>query len=186
MGLRLVGKSIILAMRSKRRFIVFSLMYTTLMAWMSWNFQEFIFAGQDATRNLLLLLISIGSTLILSVLYAFIIINYRKQEIATLKCIGYTNTNIRTIIIGELVWVTFVAFIFVIEALIHVTAFTTYLADISGGSSSETITVNAPILSIWPILITLLMFLLSQILGILAIYKRILNLRPIVALRVIK
>ncbi len=186
MGLRLVGKSIMLAMRSKRRFIVFTLMYTVSMAWMAWNLQVFMYTPNTETKSLLLLLISIGATMVLSVLYAFIIINYRKKEIATLKCIGYTNANIRTIIIGELVWVTMVAFFFVVEALIHVTAVTTYISHLMADSTQTTITTSAPILSIWPILATLLLFLVFQILGIIVIYKRILDLRPIVALRVIK
>ena len=42
MGLRLVGKSIKLAMRSRMRFIIFTLMYTVLMLWNAWNVQTFI------------------------------------------------------------------------------------------------------------------------------------------------
>ena len=100
MGLRLWNKSIKLAMRSRRRFIAFTLMYTVLMIWMTWNFQDFLYG--EGEPDVLLLVVSIVSTLILSILYAWIVINYRKNEIATLKCIGYKNSNIRTIIIGEL------------------------------------------------------------------------------------
>ena len=101
MGLRLWSKSVKLAMRSRRRFIAFTLMYTVLMVWMTWNFQLFIYDNGDA--DVLLLVVSIVSTIILSILYAWIVINYRKNEIATLKCIGYKNSNIRTIIIGAIV-----------------------------------------------------------------------------------
>jgi len=126
MGLRLIGKSIKLAMRSRMRFIIFTLMYTVLMLWNAWNLQDFTHpSGEDG--NLLLLLISIGSTVVLAILYAWIVINYRKREIATLKCIGYTNGNIRTLIVGELVWVTSMSFFIVAELLIHVTGFTAFL-----------------------------------------------------------
>ena len=72
MGLRLVGKSITMAMRSRRRFIAFTLMYTTLMIWMSLSLETFIENG--ATDQLVY---AVLSTIILSVLYAWIIINYR-------------------------------------------------------------------------------------------------------------
>ena len=189
MGLRLIGKSIKLAMRSRRRFIVFTLMYTVLMAWMASNFETFFYKEGDPTENEWLMLgISIVSTLILSILYAWIVINYRKREIATLKCIGYTNANIRTIIIGELMWVTFVAFVLVAEVLIHITAAITYFysqaANFPGLEEYHQIT--RPLLSIWPITITLAMFIVAQVLGIIAMYAKILKLRPIVALRVLK
>lgn len=188
MGLRLWSKSIKLAMRSRRRFIAFTLMYTVLMIWMTWNFQLFIYDNGEA--DVLLLIVSIVSTLILSILYAWIVINYRKNEIATLKCIGYKNSNIRTIIIGELTWVTFIAFMIMAEALIHITAATTYFYQqqiLKGSISlSDYTTKTTPILNIWPVLATLAMFLVSQILGILVMYSKILKLRPIVALRVLK
>ncbi|QEE16077.1 FtsX-like permease family protein [Promethearchaeum syntrophicum] len=186
MGLRLWSKSVKLAMRSRRRFIAFTLMYTVLMVWMTWNFQDFLYG--EGTPNVLLLVVSILSTLLLSILYAWIVINYRKNEIATLKCIGYKNSNIRTIIIGELTWVTFVAFMIMAETLIHITAGLTYFYQQQIGtiSASNYIDKTTPILNIWPILATLAMFLVSQILGILVMYSKILKLRPIVALRVLK
>ena len=203
MGLRLIGKSILMAMRSRRRFIVFTLMYTVLMAWMTYNFEAFLYRDgviiwdalsqgsadwSDITREIIMLAISVVSTIILSILYAWIVINYRKQEIATLKCIGYTNGNIRTIIIGELVWVTLVSFLLVAEVLIHITAAITYFysqnANFPGLNEYRTLT--RPLLSIWPIFVTLVMFLISQILGITVMYSKVLKLRPIVALRVLK
>jgi len=188
MGLRLWNKSIKLAMRSRRRFIVFTLMYTVLMIWMTWNFQIQFYNSNEA--DLLLLFVSVISTLILSILYAWIVINYRKNEIATLKCIGYKNSNIRTIIIGELTWVTFIAFMIMAEALIHITAGTTYFyqqQSLAGKiTNADYLAKTAPILNIWPVLATLAMFLVSQIHGILVMYSKILKLRPIVALRVLK
>ena len=186
MGLRLWNKSIKLALRSRRRFIAFTLMYTVLMIWMTWNWQLFFYGEKD----FVLLMVSLVSTLILSILYAWIVINYRKNEIATLKCIGYKNSNIRTIIIGELTWVTFVAFMIMAETLIHISAGATYFYQQQILANNITNAVylekTTPILNIWPVLATLGMFLVSQILGIIVMYSKILKLRPIVALRVLK
>ncbi|UYP48072.1 hypothetical protein NEF87_004357 [Candidatus Lokiarchaeum ossiferum] len=178
MGLRLVGKSIKMAMRSRMRFIIFTLMYTVLMLWNAWNLQSFTLPS-EVEGNVLLLAISIGSTVVLAILYAWIVINYRKREIATLKCIGYTNGNIRTLIVGELVWVTTMSFIIVAELLIHITGFTAFI-NLTTGNPTE------PILRLLPIVISFAMFLISQVLGILVMYSKILKLRPIVALRVLK
>ena len=181
MGLRLIGKAIKLAMRSRMRFIIFTLMYTVLMLWNAWNIQDFLPPNVAGTGDYLLLAISIGSTAILAVLYAWIVINYRKREIATLKCIGYTNGNIRTLIVGELVWVTTMSFVIVAELLIHITGFTAFI-NLAG----ETATVTQPIIRLIPIVLSFAMFLFFQIVGILIMYSKILKLRPIVALRVLK
>jgi predicted lysophospholipase L1 biosynthesis ABC-type transport system permease subunit len=187
--MRLLKKAIVMAMRSRRRFIVFTLMYTVLMIWMAYNFESYIVEADRTTKQILMLIISIISTVALSILYAFIIINYRKTEIATMKCIGYTNANIRTIIIGELVWVTTVAFTIILEILVHISAVFVYIAQTIAQIADPTVTivtVDAPLLSIFPLIITLALFLISQIVGILVMYRKILKLRPIVALRVIK
>jgi ABC-type antimicrobial peptide transport system permease subunit len=184
MGLRLVGKSIVLAMRSRGRFIAFTMMYTVLMLWMSINWEN-----RDTAQ--IYLVYAILSTVILSILYAWIIINYRRKEIATLKCIGYTNANIRTIIIGELVWVTSVAFVIVAEFLIHYAAAMNYYfyqntSSLGITSISDYRDNTQPFLQIPTVFITLAIFLASQIIGILIMYSKILKLRPIVALRVLK
>lgn len=190
MGVRLIGKSIIMAMRSRRRFVAFTLMYTVLMAWMAYNLESFIYGEGDPSRSdIIMLIISIVSTIILAILYAWIVINYRKREIATLKCIGYTNANIRTIIVWELIWVTFVSFMLVAEVLIHITAAITYFYSQDANMPADAgvyIDVTKPLLSIWPIVITFATFLIAQISGILIMYSKILKLRPIVALRVLK
>jgi ABC-type antimicrobial peptide transport system permease subunit len=160
-------------------------MYTVLMVWMANNFQQYIHVD-SAVRNLLLLLVSIGSTILLAILYAFIVINYRKKEIATLKCIGYTNNDIRTIIITELVWVSFLAFFIQAEVLIHTTAIMTYIATNSNITATVYVANTTPILNALPVLFAFLIFIVSQVLGILIMYRKILKLRPIVALRVIK
>ena len=185
MGFRLLGKSIMLAMRSRRRFIAFTAMYTVLMLWLSMNLKEYL--NNDSPGSINMLVYSVLATVVLSIIYAWIIVNYRKQEIATMKCIGYTNSNIRTIMLGEIIWVTLVAFLIVAEVLIHQTAATTYYQNQNLTAADSTYyDLTTPILQIKPVLTTLGIFLVSQIVGILIMYSKILKLRPIVALRVLK
>lgn len=164
-----------LSMRSKKRFIVFMLMYTALIIWMSYSLQN---RSQASTISLV---IAIVVSIILSILYAWIIIRFRSMEIATLKCVGYTNSNIRWIILGEIIWVSIVSFLIVSELLIHYLAIDAYVLFTKG--TPEKI---APFINIQNLVITVAIFLIAQIGGITLAYRKILKLRPIIALRVMK
>ncbi len=97
-------------MRSKKRFLVFNTLYVALIIWMSYSLQ---------TEEGIPLGIAIVSSILSSILYAWLVIRFRRMEIATLKCVGYTNNDIRTIILGEIIWVSISSFIVVFELLIH-------------------------------------------------------------------
>jgi ABC-type antimicrobial peptide transport system permease subunit len=139
-----------------------------------------------------MLLISFGATALMSLLYVQIMIYNRKKEIITLKCIGWTNKDIRTLLLGEVMWVTLVGFLIVFEILIHHAAITSYywhqnLTEMESLSSSNNFWQRTnPFLSIPNIMWTLLLFIASQLLGVLVIYKNIAKLRPIVTMRVMK
>ena len=84
-------------------------------------------------------------------------------------------------------FVTFVAFAIVLEFLIHQTAAVTYYySQLVGATPEEYVTGTTPFLGIVSISITLGMFVFSQVIGIIVMYRKILKLRPIVALRVLK
>jgi ABC-type lipoprotein release transport system permease subunit len=171
-----------MAVRSRRRFIAFTVMYTALMLWMSLSFKQY--EGDGAADYLLY---AILTTVVLSVLYAWIIVNYRRKEIATLKCIGYNNKNINTLILGEIIFVTITAFLIVAEILIHWTAVLTYFYSQNANFDATTYVENTePFLQVFNVVYTLLIFVGSQFIGILIMYRKIWKLRPIVALRVLK
>jgi len=179
-------------MRSRKRFIVFTFMYTAIIIWMSFSLQM-LFSAYDPLKPWIIevernvawisLILSAVISISLSVFYAWIITNYRRTEIATLKCIGYTNNNVRVIIVGELIWVTMFSFLVVFELLIHVVAFTAYAYH---SFDSLDIQNFAPFIQLVPLLITIGIFLIAQIGGILLAYQRALKLRPIIALRIQK
>ncbi|MBN2157389.1 MAG: FtsX-like permease family protein [Candidatus Lokiarchaeota archaeon] len=178
-------------MRSKKRFTVFTFMYTAIIIWMSFSLQMlFSTVGTDpkpwiieVNRNVAIisLVLSAVISISLSVFYAWIITNYRRTEIATLKCIGYTNNNVRVIIVGELIWVTMFSFLIVFELLIHVVAFSAYFYY-----TADRLSDFSPFIRFGPLLITIALFLVAQIGGILIAYRRVLRLRPIIALRIQK
>jgi predicted lysophospholipase L1 biosynthesis ABC-type transport system permease subunit len=179
-------------MRSRKRFIVFTFMYTAIIIWMSFSLQM-LFSAYDPSKPWIIdvqpkvawisLSLSAVISISLSVFYAWIITNYRRTEIATLKCIGYTNNNVRVIIVGELIWVSMFSFFVVFELLIHIVAFTAYAYH---SFDSLDILKFAPFIQLVPLLITIGIFLIAQIGGILLAYRRALRLRPIIALRIHK
>jgi predicted lysophospholipase L1 biosynthesis ABC-type transport system permease subunit len=181
MVFRIFRKSGTIALRSRTRFIVFTAIYTVLVFLLANNINDIMKNGfqelVNNTRAFSLFLVVVFASVILAILYAWILINYRKKEIATLKCIGWTNGDIRTLIVGEIIWVTIISVIIVFEILIHYAAMMAY---------AEAPTDNLILLNLWSVVITIAMFFAAQIIGILIMYRKILKLRPIVALRVLK
>ncbi len=118
----------------------------------------------------------------MSMLYANIIVTYRKMEIATLKCIGWKNDHIRILISGEIMAVTLIAFFFVVEAFFHFTAISAY-GESAQYPSSTTIPSSIVLVQFWPIVVTFGIMLGVQIAGILIANDKILKIRPIQALQ---
>ena len=115
--------------------------------------------------------------LILSLLYAWILVSRKRRDWATLKCIGYTNKNIITIVSGIILFTTLMGLFIVIELVFHYTAILAYL-------ESAEITFDLPpiIIGLIPIIITSFLFIFVQLVSIALIYRKVLKVRPIVAL----
>ncbi len=131
--------------------------------------------GVDTTMAI----VAISVSAAMSMLYANIIVTYRKMEIATLKCIGWKNNHIRVLISGEIMAVTLLAFLLVIEAYFHYTAISAY----SLSAQSQPITNGIVLVQFWPAALTFLIMLGVQIAGILIANDKILKIRPIQALQ---
>jgi ABC-type antimicrobial peptide transport system permease subunit len=98
---------------------------------------------------------------------------------ATFKCIGYTNKNILSLVSGMIFFTTLVGFFIVIEVLFHYTAALAYIQP--AGSS---ININEIILvQLIPVIITSALFTVVQIVAFLLAYRKVLKVRPIIALK---
>lgn len=184
--LRIVWKSFKLSYRSKRRFLIAVLMYASLIVTTSYiiNFvlvflasrpvftpSELSLAGGLFGIAALLLFI----TLVLSVIYSLIISGYRKREVATLRTIGWDMGSIRTFFMSELVFVFIVAFVLVVEIIIHILGITQYFGGLIG---YYYVAINPGVLgTVFGIVLT------CQILAILFGYWRMLKVRPMEAMR---
>jgi len=177
MALRLWKKAVVLTLRSKRRFTVFTLMYTALIFWSSFSLDLTPTLGDIGLTSFF---IAMGISIFLSLLYAWIITNYRRREIATLKCIGWTNKNCQAIIIGEIIFTTLSGFIIVIEILFHIVAFLGYFHSVYNPTFAAS---GLPLISLSSVFVTFILFILVQLIGIFLGTRRVLKVRPIIALR---
>jgi len=174
-GVRILFKSFRLAWRAQKRFWAFIVIYFILI---------FMVTGLLLSTNTLYILTGILGGLVVATLYGFLLTAFRKTEIATLKCIGWSNSNIRILIIGEILLVSCLAFLLFIEVGIHVSGLAFYVSGdpfkplfFVPGSVQQVLLARNMLL---PSFVTVV---LAQIPGILLANYRILIVKPMEALR---
>jgi len=163
-------KAVLLSLREKKIFIVFTLIYTVLIFLTS--------LAMELALGAYFIIIFFGTSLFLSLLYAWILVSRKRRVWATLKCIGYTNKNILALVSGMILFTTVMAFIIVIEILFHYTAAIAYL------QSENFLTDLEPILiGLIPVILTSAIFIGVQLLALIVAYRKVLRVRPIIALK---
>ena len=174
-----------MVLREKKQFTVFCLMYTILIFWTSYSI-ELVLTNPDlsgfASTSFF---IALGVGIFLSLLYSWIIVRRNSKTIATLKCIGWTNRDLNSLISGFILFTTIIGFIIVIEVLFHYTAIVGYwqAAEAQLNPPSTYNIANLPLVSLLPVFATFIIFLAFQIIAILLANRKVLKVRPIIALR---
>ncbi len=180
MSVRLIGKAFKLATRSTKRFIMFTVVYAAIIGWTAFSVQgaydrNFAIGATET----MYMIVAIAISVFISMVYANIIVNYRRIELATLKCIGWRNNAIRVLIVGEIMSVTLIAFFIVFEFMcMHWVAIAAYIKDFLNQPATDII----PITMV-PLIVTFGLMLVVQIAGILLANTKILKVRPIQALQ---
>jgi len=177
MAFRMWKKAVLMTLREKKLFTVFTLIYTSLI-FITSLFWELAITGQIGEIAGYFVLIFLGTSLFLSLLYAWIIVSRNRRTWATLKCIGYTNKNINSLITGKILFTTFMGFIIVIEVLFHYTAIVGYLQ-----SAAIVITLPLTLVGLLPVILTSFIFIVVQMVAIVLANRKILKVRPIIALK---
>jgi len=169
-------KAILLSLREKKVFTIFTLIYTILI-FLTSLFWELAVNG-DLVGAEYFLAIFFGTSLFLSLLYAWILVSRKRRVWATFKCIGYTNKNILALVSGMILFTTFIGFFVVIEVLFHYTAALAYLH-----SANLLENINEILVGLLPVIITSALFIVVQILAFIVAYRKVLKVRPIIALK---
>jgi len=170
-------KAILLSLREKKIFTVFTLIYTILI-FLTSLFWDLTIKEEIGTAGSYLLVIFFGTSLFLSLLYAWILVSRKRRVWATFKCIGYTNKNILVLVSGMIFFTTIIGFVIVIEVLFHYTAALAYL-------HSENLLDKIPaiLIGLVPVIITSALFIIVQIIAFYLAYRKVLKVRPIIALK---
>lgn len=169
-------KAILLSLREKKIFTAFTLIYTILI-FLTSLFWELAVNGELVGAEYFLA-IFFGTSLFLSLLYAWILVSRKRHIWATFKCIGYTNKNILALVSGMILFTTFIGFFVVIEVLFHYTAALAYLH-----SADFLLNINEILVGLLPVIITSALFIVVQLLAFIVAYRKVLKVRPIIALK---
>lgn len=183
MAFRLFKKAVVMVLREKKQFTVFCLMYTVLIFWTSFSIELIIESGGLGMASASFF-IALGVGIFLSLLYGWIIVRRNSKIIATLKCIGWTNGDINSLVSGFILFTTILGFILVIEVLFHYAAIVGYLEAAAAALNGSTYDIaELPLVSLLPVVVTFIIFLSFQIIAILLANRKILKVRPIIALK---
>lgn len=166
-----------MSLRDKRLFIIFTLIYTSLI-FLTSLFLELAFSTALTGIALSFVLIFFGTSLFLSLLYAWIIVSRNRRTWATLKCIGYTNRDINALVSGKILFTTFLGFFIVIEVIFHYTAIMGYIT-----TAFPELHYRIILVGLGPVVGTSALFIIVQIIAIIVANSRILKVRPIIALK---
>lgn len=113
MVLRIFFKAWRISMRTTRRFIVFLVAYAILLTWIAFIIRQYyieLFIPPVNPDSLAYLTVVIGWTLvagtIMGIIFAWLLAHGRRDDIAVLKCVGWSNHDIRQLVLGEVIFIT--------------------------------------------------------------------------------
>ena len=119
MNFRILFKSMKFAFRARKRVLAFIVIYAVLMITVSRALSD--------ERDVLLYL---GMAFLVATVYAVLISQFRQRDIAILKCVSWSNADILLLLIGEVVLVSFSAFLLIFQASVEILGLIAYLTPL--------------------------------------------------------
>jgi hypothetical protein len=169
-NLRIFFKSVKFAFRARRRVISFIIIYAIL----------YVLVGKElAGAPIGLEWPWIILAFIVSTIYAILISQFRRRDIAILKCVSWGNQDIMILLIGEVVLVALAAFFVVFQLSIEVLGLIAYFGDIAFLLDIQSLIV----VPVAPMLTTLLLVVVLQLPGLGLAQYRAMKIPPMRALR---
>jgi ABC-type antimicrobial peptide transport system permease subunit len=118
MVLRIFFKAWRVSIRTTRRFIVFLVAYAILLTWIAFIVRQYyitLFTPPVNPDVLTYYMVIIGWTLvagtIMGIIFSWLLAHGRRDDIATLKCVGWSNHDVRELVLGEVIFITIAAVI---------------------------------------------------------------------------
>ncbi len=123
----------------------------------------------------------LAMALVVGTFYAILISQFRRRDISIFKCIGWDNSNVMLLLVGEVVLVSLTAFLVLFQLSVEVFGIMSYVL---GLESSELASVYGAIVIPIELLITALLWIIVlQIPGLLLAQYRATRIPPMRALR---
>ncbi len=116
--LRIFFKAWRVTLRTTRRFIVFLIAYAILLTWIALIIRQYyiefipylIAPTPEAGARLASYQVTLGWTMvagaIMGIVFSWLLAHGRRDDIAVLKCIGWSNHDIRQLVLGEIIFIT--------------------------------------------------------------------------------
>ncbi len=118
---RILKKSFVIAFRSTRRVTAFIIIYAILTFTTAYSLEK-----GDPQMQLIALL---GGFMVASV-YGILLSQFRKKDVAILKCISWGNSHILLLLVGEIFIVSLMSFILTLEIIIHIQGISFYFPSL--------------------------------------------------------
>ena len=121
MNIRVFFKSIKFAYRAKIRVMAFVLIYAIL----------YIIVAKGLTTNPGDWLSYVGLAFMVATIYAILVSQFRRRDISIFKCIGWDNSNVMLLVMGEVILVSFTAFLLVFQVSVEILGLTAYFLGVT-------------------------------------------------------
>ncbi|MFW9962627.1 MAG: hypothetical protein ACFFCX_03645 [Candidatus Sifarchaeia archaeon] len=168
MNFRVFFKSVKFAYRARMRVFAFILIYAIL----------YIIVARGLTTNPGDLSY-VGLAFIVATIYAILVSQFRRRDISIFKCIGWDNSNVMLLVIGEVILVSFTAFLLVFQVSVEILGLTAYFL----GVTSVTGVWSLLYVDLISMFVTLFWIIVAQIPGLLLSMWRATQVPPMRALR---
>ena len=168
MNFRVFFKSIKFAYRAKIRVLAFILIYAIL----------YIIVAKGLTANPGDWSF-IGLAFIVATIYAILVSQFRRRDISIFKCIGWDNSNVMLLVMGEVILVSFTAFLLVFQISVELLGLAAYIT----GVASVTGLLAILYVDIVSMFVTLFWIILAQLPGLGLSMWRATQVPPMKALR---
>ena len=174
MNTRILFKSFKLAFRAKKRVFAFIIIYAVL----------YVLVGKTVASSTFwesipyLLMAGLVATV-----YAILISQFRRRDIAILKCVSWANSEIIILLIGEVVIVAATAFLVVFQASVEVLGLAEYFVDYLGAGGILSQLDAMIVIDPGAMFVTLFYIIILQLPGLVLAQWRATRIPPMRALR---
>lgn len=169
MNFRVFFKSVKFAYRARVRVLAFIVIYAILYIIVARGLHTY--PGEWLTY--------VGLAFIVATIYAILVSQFRRRDISIFKCIGWDNSNVMLLVMGEVVLVSFTAFLVVFQVSVEIIGLIGYFT----GGVEVTGVWSILYVDIVSMIIALIAIIIAQLPGLLLSMWRATRIPPMRALR---